>query len=153
MSQIMVMLESITFGAHYFKTAILLRESMLVSALLFNAEVWYSVTKTQLQQLQEVDTLLLKRVLNCPFSSPGPAIFLELGVMPLAQILMGRRVNYLHYLLSLNKKEMLSQFFWAQWRNPFKHYWTETIKTDLHRLNIDLSLEKISEIKLLLIEL
>ena len=49
------MLESITFGAHYFKTAILLRETMLINALLFNSEVWYSVTKTQIDQLHEVD--------------------------------------------------------------------------------------------------
>ena len=43
-SQIMDILKSVSFGAHYFEIAVTLREAMLVNGLLANSEVWYGLT-------------------------------------------------------------------------------------------------------------
>ena len=43
-TRIMNMLDKITLGRHYFKTALLLRESIFLSGLLTNAESWHGLT-------------------------------------------------------------------------------------------------------------
>ena len=45
-TKILTMLEGIPFGQHYFEVGILLRDSLLVSSILFNAEAWYNLSST-----------------------------------------------------------------------------------------------------------
>ena len=80
-------------------------------------------------------------------SVPISSLFLELGLIPIKQILQGRRVMYLHYLVSLKEDEMLSKFFYAQWENPVKHDWTTTVKADMVELGINLELSQIRAMK------
>ena len=54
---------------------------------------------------------------------------------------------FLHYLLTQNEEEMLSKFFEAQWENPSKNDWTETVKNDLRTLQINLSTREIKAMK------
>ena len=146
-TQIMRILKSVSLGHFYFEMAVLLRESLLMNGILFNSEVWYSLTKAQVNELQEVDTLMLRKVMEVNKSVPISSLFLELGLTPIKQILQGRRVMYLHYLVSLKEDEMLSKFFYAQWDNPVKHDWTTTVKADMVELGINLELSQIRAMK------
>ena len=146
-TQIMRILKSVSLGHFYFEMAVLLRESLLMNGILFNSEVWYSLTKAQVNELQEVDTLMLRKVMEVNKSVPISSLFLELGLTPIKQILQGRRVMYLHYLVSLKEEEMLSKFFYAQWDNPVKHDWTTTVKADIVELGINLELSQIRAMK------
>ena len=58
----------------------------------------------------------------------------------------GRRVMFLHYLLNLEETEMLYCFFMAQFNQPVKHDWTETVQQDLADLEITISLLEIKEL-------
>ena len=60
-------------------------------------------------------------------------------------MIKARRVNYLHYLLQLKEKEMLSKVFYAQWKYPAKDDWTTQVQKDLLDLNIDLSIEEMKK--------
>ena len=44
-SQIRSILERVSLGAHYFKIAMLLRESMLLNGILSSSESWYGLQK------------------------------------------------------------------------------------------------------------
>ena len=44
-SEIKNMLETITLGEHFFSTALLLRESKFLNGILTNSDVWYGLTK------------------------------------------------------------------------------------------------------------
>ena len=146
-AQIMTLLQTVSLGYFYFDIAALLRESMLVGGCLFNSEVWYGLTQHNISELEEVDKALLRRILEAPISVPGESLFLELGLTPIKYIVMGRRVMYLHYLVNLKKEEMLHQFFIAQWENPAKNDWTETVKKDLECLGIKCDLKEIQKKK------
>ena len=142
-AQIMVIMETVSLGFFVFEIAMILRESLLLNGMLFNCEVWYGLTKAQVLELAAVDKLLLRRVLRVPISTPTEAMYLELGIVPIEFVLMGRRVMFLHYILNLDETEMLSLFFFAQWRSPCKNDWTETVKKDLAALGIALPLQAI----------
>ena len=144
-TQIMGMLEKISLGKHFFKIALLLRESIFLSSILTNSEVWYRLTKTELEELELLDRTLLKRIFSAPNSTPSSALYLETGCLTIGTIIKARRLNYLQYLVKLPEEEMLAKFFHCQWLDRNRHDWATQIRTDLEDfcLPVDLDLIKI----------
>ena len=142
-NQILSLLEAVNFGPQYFEIAMLMRESMLVNGILTNSETWYNLLKAEVKELEEVDRLFLRKILSVPESTPGEAFFLELGILPFNVIIKARRINYLHYLLSRDKTEMMSIFFFTQWANPTRGDWSEQVKIDLEEFEIPINFEEI----------
>ena len=141
-SQIMDILKCVRFGAHYFEIALTLRESIMINGMLTNCEVWYGLTDNEVGQLEEVDRLLLRRILNVAASCPVETLYLELGCVPLRIVIKSRRINYLHHLTTRNSSEMIFKFFMAQWNFPAnKDEWTEQVRKDLEELKMEEDLE------------
>ena len=140
-AQIMSMVEKISLGKHYFKIAFLLRESIFLSSMLTYSEVWYKLTRSELDELEVLDRSLLKRIFSCPNSTPSAALYLESGCIRITTTVKARRVNYLQYLLKLPKHEMLSRFLYCQWLDKQPHDWTEQVKNDLKDFNLPAELE------------
>ena len=69
-------LKGIPFGKYYFEVAMILRISLLVSSVLCNSEAWYNVTDAELDYLETVDLMLLRKVLNTPKSTPKEFMYL-----------------------------------------------------------------------------
>ena len=114
--------------------------------MLTNCEVWNTLSKNEISQLEEVDKLLIRKVLNVATSCPIEALYLELGCVPLSYIIQSRRVNYLHHLVTRSENEMLSKFFYTQWNYPAKKTkWTVTVREDLKELDIEDNLETIKK--------
>ena len=144
-AEIISLIKSISLGKHYFKIAMLLRESIFITSVLTNSEVWYRVTKSEIEDLEMVDRSLLKRILSVPNSTPTAALYLETGCLRIRSIIKARRVNYLHYLVKLEKSEMLSRFFYCQWYNSNPQDWTTQVKLDLQELGLPNDLEMIEK--------
>ena len=141
-NQILTVLEAANFGHHYFEIAILMRESMLVNGILTNSEICYNLLKAEVKELEEVDKLFLRKILNVPESTPGESYFLELGIIPFNVIIKARRINYLYYLLSRDETEMMSIFFFTQWANPTKGDWSEQLKEDMKDFEIPINFDE-----------
>ena len=58
-SEIKNMLETITLGEHFFSTALLLRESKFLNGILTNCDVWYGLTKEDINELESLDRLFV----------------------------------------------------------------------------------------------
>ena len=142
-SQIMSILDRITVGKHYFETALLLRESMFINSILVNAEIWYGMSNTDIQNLCKLDQSLLRKILNAQISTPIESLYLELGCTDIETILKGRRLVYLHYLTQRNSETMLKRFFLTQWKYPTCGDWTEQVRLDLDEFGLLNDLEKI----------
>ena len=74
-NQIMNVLKNVSFGKHFFKIAILLRDSLFLNGILTNMDIWYSFGKKQVKQLEDLDLILLRKFLNTPFSVPSEAVY------------------------------------------------------------------------------
>ena len=135
-SSIINFLEKICLGKFYFEIAVLFRESMFINRILTNAEVWHNVKKEDIEQLEELDRSLLRKILKVPVTTPKKSLYLELGLLPISTIIKARRIIYLHYLLKLTKSEMLYKFFITQWLNPNTGDWSEQVKEDLKDFGI-----------------
>ena len=115
-AQIMDMLKAVSFGSKYFEIAITLREAHLINGMLTSADVWYGLQKSEITELEQVDRILLRRILGAPDSTCVEALYLELGLTPISVILKIRRVMFLHYLATQKEDEMLHKFFIKQWK-------------------------------------
>ena len=144
-TEIMDILNCVSFGQKFFEIAITLREAKLLNGILTNAEVWYSLQNTEVTQLEELDKMLLRRILSAPDSTCIESLYLELGLVNINILLKARWVNYLHYLATQPEDGMLYRVFISQWRYPVKGDWTEEVKQNMIEMDINLSLEEIKK--------
>ena len=97
------MLEDVCFGPYEFEVANIWRNSLFINSILTNSETWYNLTKTEVDQLEQIDEYLLRSILETGRSTPKMMLYLEMGCMPIRFILMKRRIIYLHYILHQDK--------------------------------------------------
>ena len=143
----MTYLEGIPFGKFYYEIAVILRNSLLVSSVLFNSEAWYNVTNAELDLIETVDLMLLRSILKAPISTPKEMLYLELGCLPYREIIRQKRLSYLYYILHDNSESMVYRFFEAQMKNRNSKDWATTIMKDLEELKINISMEEIKKMK------
>ena len=143
LTDIMNILNTVSFGEKYFQIATVLREARLVNGMLTNCDVWYGLQKGEIEELEEVDKLLLRRILEAPTSAPIESLYLELGLVPLRGIIKSRRIMRLHYLAKLGEEEMLGKFFANQWKYPGKNDWVHQVKEDLTDFGLKLNLTEL----------
>ena len=147
-NKILTILDGIPFGKHYFKVGVLLRDSLLVSSVLFNSEAWYSLTNAELNLLETVDLSLMRQLLNAPKATPKEMLYLELGCVPLREIIRGRRLMFLQYILNEEPNSMINRFFQSQLKNKTKKDWVTAVLDDLKYLDLNnLSMENIKNMK------
>ena len=143
-SRILSMLDGIPFGEFYFEIAAILRESLLVSSMLSNSEAWYNVSKAELELLETIDVNFLRNVLNAPRSTPKEMLFLEMGVVPFRELLIKRRISFLHQILNEDKDSMMHRFLQTQLKNMRPKDWITQVLKDI---NLNASLEEIKVMK------
>ena len=92
-NQVISILEDICFGKHHFIVAMVLRNALLISSLLTNAEAWYNLSNTEIIELEKVDESLMRKILQCPVSTPKEMLYLELGTSPIRNIIKSRSLK------------------------------------------------------------
>ena len=142
-SVIMAMLQEISFGSHLFEIASILRESLFINGILWNIETWYDVKAKDITELEKIDKLLMKRILNVPASTPSALLYLELGLIPLQYTIQARRLMFLWYILTRQEDDLLLKFFNAQMNEPCKNDWVLTVQSDLDFLELDYNFKEI----------
>ena len=96
-NEILDIMNNICLGPYYFNTAILLRNSYLVNAMLANCQSWYGLTKAEIKELSTVDSFLLCSFFQVPRTIPLEALFLELQIDDIKTIIKKRRLLYEAY--------------------------------------------------------
>ena len=77
-----------------------MRESILLGGLLTNVEGWINISKTDLEELEKPDSILLRKLLSLSGNPSKVFMQLEMGVIPVKFVIMQKRMNFLHYFLN-----------------------------------------------------
>ena len=85
--------------------ALMFRQSMLINGILCNFEVLYGITKAHIETIEAVDKNFMRRIFQCPISTPVESYYIEADVIPLRFVIMGRRIMYYHTLLQKKDEE------------------------------------------------
>ena len=144
-AEILAILREIPLGRHEIEAGLLLRNAMFVNGVLNSMEVRYGVTDKDMRELEKIDEELLRQIIKTSPKVPLASIYLECSVTPLRYIVMKRRLNYLHHILTRKKSELISRVYYAQKRKPATDDWVITVQNDLKEVAIDLSESEISK--------
>ena len=142
-NQIMDMLDDVCFGPYHFEVAMVFRSSLLTNSVLTNSEAWLGLTLADMEQLEQVDEMLMRKILEVGQGCPKEMLYLELGCIPLRFTIMMRKLMFFHYLLNEEPDCLIHQVLQAQIRNPSKNDFIVDVESTLNDLDIHLSKEDI----------
>ena len=144
-SQIVSMLNQVSLGHYHFEISLILRDSILISKLAFNSEVWYNLSQTQMMKLEQIDEMYLRKILNVAKSAPKEGLYIECGKVPLKFIAKMRRIMFYWHIITRNEDELLYKFFAAQKLAPSEHDWVHQLEKDKVDINLQLSESQIKK--------
>ena len=124
--------------------ATILRNALLILSILTSSEVWYGVTQAEWEQLEQIDHMLVKNLMDCSSQVPTDLLYLELGILPMRFIAKIRTLLYLHNILQQEENSLLHKFFLTQLKHPTRGDWVSNILNVLQDLNIELDLQEIN---------
>ena len=134
-------------GEFYFEIAMILRNSLLVSSMLCNSEAWYAVSKAELDLLETIDVQFLRQILRAPKTTPKEMLFLELGCIPLRELIRKRRILFLQYIVKESPQSMMYKFLEAQLKDRKDKDWISLVLRDIQELKLNLELEDLKKMK------
>ena len=106
------------------------------------------LTENNIEDLEKIDRILLKRIFEAPSSTSTKSLYLESGSIPIRFLIKAKRLMFLHYLLNRGDTELISQVLYAQKEQPIKNDWYSTVLKDLLLLGLDyLEIEDIKSMK------
>ena len=76
-----------------------------------NLEVWYPISSNQIELLENVDLMLLRKLLKGHSKTPKEAFFLECSLLPIKFVAIKKRLMYLHNILTKPKSELISKVY------------------------------------------
>ena len=138
-------LNEVFLGPFFFQAALLFRTSLLLNSILLNSESWYNITEADIRELESVDQLFHRKLLETPRTTPIHIMHLELGTLPIRFVIKKRRLLFLQYILKQSKDDLISKFFIAQSKYPTKGDWVLQIKKDLCEINLDINFDKMAK--------
>ena len=138
-SEIISTLNQVSLGHYHFEIALVFRDSLLNSKLVYSAEVWYNITNSEYKKLEEIDEMYFRKIFDLPKSAPRVALYAECGKMPIRYIIKTRRLLFYWHILHLEEKELLHKFYLAQKFKPGKNDWILTILKDMEEIGLQMS--------------
>ena len=125
--------------------SLILHSSLLLSSLLCNSEAWLKLSKPEYKLLESVDLMLLRRILDGLKPTPKEMIYLEVGIIPVMDVIGQRRLNILHYILNQEIHSTLFKVFEKQAQTRNKNNWVSTVCTDLAEIGLNVTFEVIQQ--------
>ena len=142
-SQITTMMKRVSLGHYHFEIGLVFRDTVLVSKMVFNSEIWYNVTEKQIRKLEQIDEMFFRKLFNLPGSAPRVGMHAECGKIPIRHLIKMRRIMYFWHIMHTDKNELLQRFLSAQELSSSPRDWIIQVRKDMLELKLDLSDEQI----------
>ena len=75
-SQVIGMLNQVSLGHYHFEIGLVMRDTVLISKLVFNSEVWYNITDKQISKLEQIDEMYFRKLFSLPRSAPRAGMYI-----------------------------------------------------------------------------
>jgi hypothetical protein len=137
---------TITGGLKAIESLLLLYQSVYLPTIISNCEAWDNLTKTDINQLQVLQMKFLKRIMQTPKSTPNCILLLELGVLPIENVIRSRQLNYLHRILNLEETHPVKRAYEEQKKFTAEENWVKEMAATRIRFSITESDEEIKQL-------
>ena len=144
-SQIFALLGDLPIGNLRVQIGLALRHAWLINGILFNSEVWHSITKEQINQVVDIDKYLLRGLVGAYSKVPLEHLYLELSALPITYVLYVRRMLYLQTILKRHDDEITKKVYLCQKSNPLPGDLCQLIAEDFDKMDIHMSDDHIAQ--------
>ena len=138
-SEIQSMLNDGNFGKYAIQTGLILRDTNFISKVLLNSEVWHSLTKLQIENLEKVDRILMRKIFDAHSKTPIEWLYCEAGKLDLSSVIKMRRLMYLWEILNREKSELINRVYTTQKISNSIGDWIRLVEADRLELGLDLT--------------
>ena len=135
-SQIKSLIKEVTLGKFTIQVGLILRDSIFVSKVLLNSELWHSLTKVQIEELEVIDRILLRQNLNAHSKTGLEWIYADTGKFNLRSLIKIRRLMYLWHILSRDESELINRIYRTQNISSNVGDWLNILSADKLELGI-----------------
>ena len=120
-----------------------MRDSYIINGILCNSEIWYGLTKKQIEKLENVDKIYIRKLLNAHSKTPIEAHYIETGKMPIRFILQKRRLMYWYQIVAnCEDDSLVRKVYNAQKVSPVSNNWVKDLNDDKTILVLILKMKK-----------
>jgi hypothetical protein len=146
-NEIISILREVSFGPHYFETAVLFRNSILMNSMLCSTEALLGLTQSHVEKLEQVDRIFFRRLFEVPRCTAIESFYIETSSIPVRFLLVSRRLLFYWTILQKDDDELVKKVFNAQKTFPVRNDWVCQIQSDLETCGIDQTEEELSKMK------
>ena len=141
---IISIVQQVTFGVRTMEATLLLYNSIFLSTILYNAQSWSYLNKTEMNRLRGCQLSFLKRILHAPKSAPTAIVFAELGILPVEFEIYTKKLMFLQHIMKLDKSDPVRKMYNEQLKYPSEMNWAMEVKRIKEQMNITIDDEDIS---------
>ena len=145
-SEIHAMISEGNFGKYAIQTGLILRNTNFTSRMLLNSEVWHSLTKVQINNLEIMDRRLLRKILNAHSKTSLEWLYSDTGQLDLKSLIKIRRLMYYWEILHRDKSELIHRIYTTQKISNSTGDWVRLLEADKTELGIDLTDKQIQDV-------
>ena len=127
----------VALGAHRVEAGLILRQSILISSLLWSAEAWSDVREKELIRLEQVDSHFLRLLIGGHSKCPTVFLHLETGTLKIKHTLVIKRLMYLKHILSVDDEETIKKVYEKQKEKAVKGDWYKLVQSDFKFIGED----------------
>ena len=113
-SQIKSLVKDVSLGKFSVQIGLIMRDSIFTSKVLLNAEVWHAVKKNQIEDLEIIDRMLFRQILDAHSKTGLEWIYCDTGKFNLKSLIQIRRLMYLWHVLSRDDTELIRRIYNTQ---------------------------------------
>ena len=132
-SDVFAILDELPLASKHVETGLLLRQTVLLSSLLFNTESVGNYTESDINAMEAVDNIFLSNLITKRQKTSISFLHLETATLPIRFILASRQVNYFHHIITRDSSELINRVFRSMVKSPLPGDW-------IHRLYKSLTL-------------
>ena len=108
---------NIFLGRFSLQGQLLIYETTILPALLYNIEAWTNITKTEEEEIEKIQSKALKRIFNLPTSTPYYGILMETGIWTIKAQIIYRKLMFLYNVMHSDENRIIKSIIVNQMRN------------------------------------
>ena len=115
--------------------------------MLSNCQSWTNSINTHIESLQTLQMKYLKQTMCMPYSTLNKATLLELGILPIYDVINCTKLLFLHHILNLKEGDPVLKLYKELNKLPFENNWAKKVSRLREHYNIMLKDSEIKQIK------
>ena len=119
-----------------------LRETKLCNGVLYSAEAWSSITDSELDRIEQLDTSLLKTIIDGHAKCNKAFYYLEFGLLSFRHLIMIKPLMY-HHIITRDNNETIKEIYMKQKESNTKGDWFRMLMKDFEFIGVEMDEEAI----------